>query len=144
MTTTSSTMAARTGRAYRPAGAWILISRLLMLAVFAQSIFAGLLLSGEAWGRTAHRATAFGLITAALLAGIVALITLRRASGGSRFAASLLALAVLLAAQTAVGLRAAEGERLLWLHIPLGVALTGFTANLEAAVRRLTPGEEQA
>jgi hypothetical protein len=52
-------------------------------------------------------------------------------------AVSLLALAAALAFQTAVGLRAADGERLLWLHIPLGVALTGFTANLETAARAL-------
>jgi hypothetical protein len=30
------------------------LTRLLVLAVFTQSIFAGVLLSGEGWGRTAH------------------------------------------------------------------------------------------
>lgn len=142
--TTTSPAAARTGRESRPAGAWIAIARLLMIAVFAQSIFAGLMLSGEMWGRDAHRATAFGLIAAALLTGIIALLTLRRRRGGTRLALSLLGLAAALAFQAALGIRSADGERLLWLHIPLGVALTGFTANLEAAVRRLQPGEDHA
>jgi hypothetical protein len=118
-------------------GIWIAIARLLMIAVFAQSIFAGLILSGESWGRTAHRLTAFGLITATVLAGIAALLALRHTEGGARLAGSLLALAAMLVLQTVLGIRSAAGERLLWLHVPLGVALTGFTANLEAAARRL-------
>lgn len=116
---------------------WTAVARLLMIAVFTQSIFAGLLLSGELWGRTAHRATAFSLTAATLVAGIVALLTLRRNEHGPRFAASMLLFAAALIAQTVVGLRAANGERLLWLHVPLGVALTGFAAQLEASARRL-------
>ncbi len=138
MTTLSSTPAAPPiAREPGAPGIWIAIARLLMVAVFVQSIFAGLLLSGELWGRTAHRLTAFSLIAAALLTGIAALLTLLRTEGGPRLAGSLLALAAALVLQAAVGIRSADGERLLWLHVPLGVALTGFTANLEAAARRL-------
>lgn len=122
------------------AGVWIAFTRLLTLAVFAQTIFAGLLLSGEVWGRAAHRATALGLVAAALLGGIVALATLRHVAGGRRLAVALLGLALVLAMQMTVGLLAAGGERLLWLHVPLGVALVGFTLETAGVARQLSPG----
>ncbi len=117
--------------------AWAPITRLLMLAIFAQSIFAGLLLSGEAWGRTAHRLTAFGLVAVVLLAGIVAIVTLRDVDTGPRLAMLLIGLAVSLAIQTVLGMLSAGGERLLWLHVPFGVALVGFAAQLEVTARQL-------
>lgn len=133
-------MSAATGESRdRPAGvaAWTAVARLLMIAAFAQSIFAGVFLSGEGWGRTAHRLTAYGLVATALIAGIVAVAVLARMEGGPRFAFGLVAFGLGLVVQMVLGLLSADGERLLWLHIPLGVALIGAAAGLEGAVRTL-------
>jgi hypothetical protein len=59
------------------ARAWSVLTRLLVVAVFTQSIFAGVLLSGEGWGRTAHGITALALIAVTLGAGIAAALTAR-------------------------------------------------------------------
>jgi len=109
---------------------WALFTRILLIAIFAQSFFAGVFLSGEGWGRTAHRANASLLVIVTLLAGVVALITLRKVSSGKRLGLSLLGLGVGMAIQMAIGQHVADGERLLWLHIPFGVFLIGMTANL--------------
>lgn len=125
-----------TGRGPGIARGWVVFTRLLMLAVFSQAVFAGLLLSGEGWGRTAHRSMAEGLVAGTLLAGIVAAVTLRRVAGGRRLALTLIALAVCLAVQMTLGLLSADGERLLWLHVPFGVALVGFADQLARSTRR--------
>jgi hypothetical protein len=117
--------------------AWVAFTRLLVIAVYAQSIFAGLFLSGETWGRTAHRVNASVLVAGTLLAGIVAAVTLRHIVGGRRLAVWLFALGIGLAFQMMLGLRAAEGERVLWIHIPFGVALVGITAELVVVAQRL-------
>jgi hypothetical protein len=117
--------------------AWRWFARILFLATFAQSFFAGVFLSGDAWGRDAHRTMAETLVAVTLLAGIVALVALRNVSGGLRFGGSLLAFGVALAIQMAIGLMATDGERVLWLHIPFGVALIGAAGSLEAAARSL-------
>jgi hypothetical protein len=117
---------------------------LLLLAVYSQSIFAGFYLSGKTWGRDAHRGMAFTLVAVTFALAIVAFIQLKEAANGPRFAAALLALAIGLVIQMTIGLRVADGDRLLWLHIPFGVALVGATAGLEASVRRLgQPGSVQ-
>jgi hypothetical protein len=121
---------------------WNVVARLLVLIVFSQSIFAGVLLSGESWGRTAHGWTALGLVVATLLASIAAAVTLRELRGGSRLAVMLAALALLLAIQMVVGRLSAEGENLLWLHVPLGVALVGLTVQPLLVARRLSRGAE--
>jgi hypothetical protein len=127
------------------ARAWIVVTRLLMILIFLQSVFAGLLLSGEGWGRTAHRLTAYGLVAATLLAGVAAAATLGRAPAGPRLATMLIALGLALAAQMVVGIMSANGERLLWLHVPLGVALVGFAAETVSATRQLgrSPSESE-
>jgi len=112
----------------RAARGWSVVTGLIFAGVFMQSVFAGFLLSGDGWGRSAHSLTATLLIAGTLIASIVAAITLRRSSErGGRFAASLFALAIVLVIQTAVGHRSADGENLLWLHVPLGVALVVLT-----------------
>jgi hypothetical protein len=78
---------------------------LLLGAVFSQSIFAGFLLSGDEWGRTAHGITALGLVATTFVAGIAAAVALRQAQQGRRLAAWLLALALCLAIQMIVGRR---------------------------------------
>lgn len=116
---------------------WAVSTWLLLAAVFSQSIFAGFLLSGDEWGRTAHGFMALGLVATTLVVGIAAAITLRHAPQGRRLAAWLFALAVCLAIQTVVGRRSAEGEDLLWLHVPLGVALVGLTLQPVRVARRI-------
>jgi hypothetical protein len=115
----------------------MVLARLLMIFVFAQSFFAGVFLSGESWGREAHRYTAFGLVGVTLLAGLVAVVTLRGVAAGPRFALGLFGFGVALTIQMVLGLLSADGERLLWLHFPFGVALVGAAAGLEAGVRKL-------
>ena len=116
---------------------WAVFTRVLLIAIFAQSFFAGVFLSGEGWGRTAHRVNASILVIVTLLAGVAALITLRKAASGKRLAFSLLGLGVGMAVQMAIGQRVADGERLLWLHIPFGVFLIGMTANLFDVARNV-------
>lgn len=119
---------------------WSVITSLLVAAIFAQAVFAGLMLSGVEWARTAHSTGAVVLIASTLAAGIAAIITLRRVAHGLKFGFALLLLAVVLSLQTAVGKSLVEGANLMWLHIPLGVALVGFATQAVAAARRL--GEE--
>jgi len=112
---------------------WVALARLFSLAVFAQSIFAGFLLSGYGWGRTAHEMTAYALVLAAPLAAIVAAVTAHHSAAGRRLALLLGALAVGLAAQTVVGIVSASGQRLMWIHVPLGVILIALAAGLQGA-----------
>lgn len=116
---------------------WSVITSLLVAAIFAQAVFAGLMLSGVEWGRTAHSAGAVVLIAATFAAGLAAVITLRRVAHGLKFGFTLLLLAVVISLQTAVGKSMVEGANLMWLHIPLGVALVGFATQAVAGARRL-------
>jgi hypothetical protein len=47
------------------------------------------------------------------------------------------ALAVILFAQAAIGRLSADGQNLLWLHVPLGVALVGLTVQPARIAGRL-------
>jgi hypothetical protein len=115
-----------------------MLTRLLVVAVFTQSIFAGVLLSGEGWGRTAHGITALALVAVTLGAGAAAAVT-ARGSGrdASKLTVLLFALAVILFAQTVIGRLSAEGQNLLWLHVPLGVALVGLMVQPARIAGRL-------
>ena len=62
---------------------------------------------------------------------------LRRIPQGLKLGLTLLSLAALLLLQTALGRSAAHGAKLLWLHVPLGVALVGLAGQALAAARRL-------
>lgn len=116
---------------------WRFVSVFLVVAVFAQAVFAGLMLSGVDWGRTAHSATAIVLIASTLAAGVVAVVTLHRVPHGLKLGLMLLSLAAVVFLQTAVGKFSVEGANLMWVHIPLGVALVGFAAQAAAGARRL-------
>ena len=70
-------------------------------------------------------------------AGLVSVVTLRRVAHGPKLCATLLALAVVLFLQTAVGRSSRAGANLMWVHVPLGVALVGFAARAAAGARRL-------
>jgi hypothetical protein len=120
-----------------PARWWRLVTVLLVAAVFVEAAFAGAMLSGVGWARAAHRASALALIAGALAASIVCLLTARRLPQGTRLGLTLLALAATLAIQAALGAATAHGANLLWLHVPIGVALVGLAGQTVAAARRL-------
>src|SRR5512147_1778633 len=72
---------------------WIVITTLLAAAIFTQAVFAGAMLSGIDWARTAHSANAIVLIASTVAAGLIAAISLRRVPRGLNLALTLLALA---------------------------------------------------
>lgn len=119
---------------------WIAITSLLALAVFAEAIFAGAMLSGVEWARAAHKANAVVLIASSITASLAAVITLRRIPRGRRLALSLLSLTVLLFVQAGMGTLSAKGANLLWVHVPLGAALVSFVT--QAALRAFSLGRE--
>ena len=147
MNTGNSDMAARPDRsadssapARNPRRLWSVVTALIVADIFAQAAFAGAMLSGVEWARTAHSVNAVVLIAATLGAGLVAVVTLRRIPHGATLGFTLLALAVAIALQTAVGISTAHGANLMWLHVPLGVALVGLAGQIAAGARRLGEG----
>lgn len=116
---------------------WGGVTALLVAGVFIEAILAGAMLSGVPWARMAHAANAVLLIVSTTAAGLAALVALRRTAGGARLGLTLLALAAVLFLQMAVGKMSAHGARLMWLHVPLGVALVGFAAQAAVGARRL-------
>ena len=102
---------------------WAAFSQLLTIAIFAQSFFAGVFLSGEVWGRDAHRVNAMIVVTVTLIAGIVALITMRNISYGKRLAASLLGLGVALLRAHARSFQHGDEHVFQRIHAPLGLEL---------------------
>ncbi len=119
---------------------WSIIAGVLATAIFAQAVFAGLMLPGVDWGHRAHSLNAFVLIASTLAAGLSALVSLRRVPNGPKLGFTLLSLGVVLVIQTAVGKSSTEGANLMWVHIPLGVALFGFAMLGVARVRQLGGG----
>jgi len=119
---------------------WTAVTTLLVAAVFSEAVFAGVMLSGVGWGRTAHAVIAVVLIASTLVAGLVSAVTLRRIPRGSKLGWTLLTLAMVVFLQTALGRSSARGAHLLWVHVPLGVALVGVAGQAAAGARRL--GEE--
>ena len=116
---------------------WRFVTTLLATGFFAEAALAGAMLSGVAWAQRAHRATAGILIAFTLLAGLVALLALRRVPHGVRLGLILLALAVASVLQAALGVMIGKGANLAWVHVPLGVALVAVAAQTVAAARRL-------
>jgi len=119
---------------------WSVITTLLILAIFAQAVFAGAMLSGFEWARPAHWAGAIALMAATLGTSLVAVVTLRRVKNGPKLGLILFLLAAAVFLQTAVGRATAKGDNLLWLHVPLGVALVGFAGQAAAVARKLGLG----
>jgi hypothetical protein len=116
---------------------WSVITTLLVVAVFTEAVFAGAMLSGVGWTRTAHSMNAAILIASTITAGLVAIGTLRRIPHGPKLASTLMSLAAVVLLQTAVGALSAKGANLLWVHVPLGVALFAFTVQAAASAGRL-------
>jgi hypothetical protein len=116
---------------------WGVITILIVAAIFIEAVFAGAMLSGAGWARAAHAANALVLVVSTVTAGLVALVTVRRIPHGLKLGLTLLALGAVLFVQAALGASSAHGANLLWLHVPLGVALVGFAAQAAAGARRL-------
>ena len=116
---------------------WSVITGLLTLGIFLEAIFAGAILSGADWANTAHRLTAAILVPAAIAAGVVSVVALRRVANGQRLRLVLLGLAVVVFLQAALGALSAKGTDLLWAHVPLGVALFGLAIGAVIGARRL-------
>lgn len=142
MTTSKAVLAIRSGRssdmrANRLRFWWTGLALLIAAGLFLQAGFAGAMLSGSAFALGAHKLTASILIAATLVSGIVATVALRHIENGAKFALTLLILAVALALQFAIGKLSASGANLLWLHVPLGVALVGLAAQAIRCARGL-------
>ena len=116
---------------------WSVIAALLVVAIFSQAVFAGAMLSGIGWAGKAHALGAVLLIAAAVAASLVSHVTLRRIPHGPSFALSLSLLAAAVFLQTAIGKLSAHGANLMWVHVPLGVALVGLAIQALAGARRL-------
>jgi hypothetical protein len=116
---------------------WSVITAAIVTVIFIEAVFAGAMLSGAPWAHAAHRATALALILATSVAGLSATLGLRRVSHGLRLGLMLLGLAAAIVVQTALGRATTHGANLLWVHVPLGVALVGLAAQAVASARRL-------
>lgn len=116
---------------------WRAVTGAIVAAMFIEAAFAGAMLSGFEWARRAHMGGAAITIGATLIASLAAFATLRRVKHGARLGLYLMALAAVALAQAAVGVASAKGGNLLWLHVPLGVALVGLAAQSVAGARRL-------
>jgi hypothetical protein len=129
-------------RAQRALGAnmirwWTTITIAFVLALFAQAVFAGAMLSGFDWARPAHATTALVLTGSTLTAGLISVFTLRGKRNGLRLGVLLLALAAAVFVQFALGRMAAKGANVIWVHLPLGVLLIGLAWQAVAVARRL-------
>ncbi len=118
---------------------WSLITSLIAFAILMEAVFAGAMLSGVGWARTAHAVNASIVAASAFIAGLICVISLRGISGGFKLGSMLLSLAAVVFIQAALGALSAKGTNLLWVHIPLGVALFGFATRAATGARRL-PG----
>lgn len=122
---------------------WTIVTSVLVLAIFMEAAFAGAMLSGIEWARRAHTLNAIVLMAATLAAAVFSLITLRRVAHGLSLGLTLLALGAAIALQTAAGEMSAKGANLLWVHVPLGVALVAFAGQAAAIARKLGDAEKR-
>jgi hypothetical protein len=116
---------------------WSFVTALLVLAIFAETIFAGAMMSGVPWARAAHTANAVVVIALAFGTGLLALVMLGGVRHGLKQGVSLLTLAGMIALQIVLGVLSAKGANLLWLHVPLGVAILGLAVLVAAGARKL-------
>jgi hypothetical protein len=114
---------------------WRVITNLIALAVLMEAVFAGAMLSGVGWARAAHAVDAAIVVASAFIAGLICVITLRGIGNGFKLGLTLLSLAAVVLIQAALGALSAKGTNLLWIHIPLGVALFGFAMRAVAEAR---------
>jgi len=116
---------------------WSGITTLLAIIIFMEAVFAGAMLSGIDWARGAHSVNALIVTAVTMGAGFGGVLTLRNTRHGLRLGLSLLSLAALMLLQIAIGVLQSRGTNLLWLHIPLGVAVVSFAVHAVTVARRL-------
>lgn len=116
---------------------WRVLTSVLVAAIFLEAIFAGAILSGFGWARRAHNLGAAILLVSLVTAGLVSLLSLRRVLHGARLGVTLCALAAAVFLQIVLGHLSARGANLMWLHVPLGVALVGLAGHAAASARKL-------
>ena len=121
-----------TGSRPRIAAALHLLLRLLALLVFAQAVFAGLFLDGNAAWRQWHAINGMLLLPLLALLAVVLAFVLRRSGGPGWIALASLALLLAIIVQNAMG---QSGQ--VAVHVPLGVAILGLIGALLGRTRNL-------
>jgi hypothetical protein len=121
-----------TGRRPGIAVALHLLHRLLALLVFAQAVFAGLFLDGNAAWRPWHAINGMLVIPLLALLAVVLAVVLWRSGGPGWTALAGLALLVAIIIQNAMG---QSGQ--VAVHVPLGVAILGLVGALLGHTRNL-------
>jgi hypothetical protein len=101
------------------------VLRLLAGLVFAQAVFAGLFLDGNAVWRQWHAVNGMLLIPLLALLALVLAVVLWRSGGPGWIALASLALLLAIVVQSAMG----QGGQVA-VHVPLGVAILGLIGAL--------------
>jgi hypothetical protein len=109
-----------------------LLLRLLAVLVFAQAVFAGLFLDGNAAWRQWHAVNGMLLIPLLALLAVVLAILVWRSGGPGWVALASLALLLAIVVQNAMG---QSGQ--VAVHVPLGVAILGLIGALLGRTRNL-------
>jgi hypothetical protein len=109
-----------------------LLLRLLALLVFAQAVFAGLFLDGNAAWRQWHAVNGMLLIPLLALLAVVLAVVRWRSGGPGWIALASLALLLAIVVQNAMG---QSGQ--VAVHVPLGVAILGLIGALLGRTRNL-------
>jgi hypothetical protein len=115
-----------------------LLLRLLALLVFAQAVFAGLFLDGNAAWRQWHAVNGMLLIPLLALLAVVLAVLLWRSGGPGWIALASLALLLAIVVQNAMGQTSQVA-----VHVPLGVAILGLIGALLGRTRNLAPSAPQ-
>jgi hypothetical protein len=115
-----------------------LLLRLLALLVFAQAVFAGLFLDGNAAWRQWHAVNGMLLIPLLALLAVVLVVLWWRSGGPGWIALAGLALLLAIVVQNAMGQTSQVA-----VHVPLGVAILGLIGALLARTRNLAPSAPQ-
>ena len=114
------------------AAALHLLLRLLALLVFAQAVFAGLFLDGNAAWRQWHAINGMLLIPLLALLAVVLAVVLWRSGGPGWIGLASLALLLAIIVQNTMG---QSGQ--VAVHVPLGVAILGLIGALLGRTRNL-------
>ena len=115
-----------------------LLLRLLALLVFAQAVFAGLFLDGNAAWRQWHAVNGMLLIPLLALLAVVLATLVWRSGGPGWIALASLALLLAVVVQNAMGQTSQVA-----VHVPLGVAILGLIGALLGRTRNLAPSAPQ-
>jgi hypothetical protein len=115
-----------------------LLLRLLALLVFAQAVFAGLFLDGNAAWRQWHAVNGMVLIPLLALLAVVLAVLLWRSGGPGWIALASLVLLLAIVVQNTMGQTSQVA-----VHVPLGVAILGLIGALLGRTRNLAPSAPQ-